>query len=136
MIRFIDGFSRDASCARDTTGHSGGYIRLMIDTLKGAALVAFMVSGATCAHAGEHWVCSIPHKLEPTRTVILDYQVRGDKLLMDLGVEYQIIRNDDRVLVAVHTPINPNLSPPDSIAQVIGIEKQRGNGWRYLFWRG
>ena len=55
-----------------------------IDTLKGLALIAaFMVTSATCAYAGEHWVCSFLHKLEPARTVIMDYEVRGDKLLMD-----------------------------------------------------
>ena len=37
-------------------------------------------------------------------------------------MEYQIILNDDRKLVAVH---RPDLEP-DNVAQVIGIEKQRG----------
>src|SRR6516225_3357245 len=86
-------------------------------------LSAFMVLNATCAYAGEHWVCSIPHKLEPTRTVILDYEVRGDKLLMTHGVEYQIIRNDDRILVAIDASDFP---VPDQVAQVVGIDKQRG----------
>jgi hypothetical protein len=40
-----------------------------------------------------------------------------------LGMEYQIIRNDDRVLIAVHAVDAPI---PDAMAWVVGIDKQRG----------
>jgi len=100
-----------------------------IDTIKGLALIApFMVWNATCAYAGEHWVCSFPHKLEP-KVVILDYEVRGDKLLMtQYGVEYQIIRNNDLTLIAVHAADVPI---PDHIAQVVGIDKRSGR-YKYI----
>src|SRR5262245_29056569 len=95
------------------------------DILKCTALVtAFTVSSP---QAGEHWVCSSPHKLEPTRTVIMDYEVDGDKLRVS-GVEYPIIRNDDSLLIAVHAAKAPI---PDDMGQVVGIDKRTGR-YKYI----
>lgn len=76
------------------------------------------------ATLGEHWVCAIPNKLEPSHTILFDLQVAGDRLVQKLPVEtgYQILRNDDRAITAVRV-----LSfLPEKVADVVGIDKQRG----------
>jgi hypothetical protein len=76
------------------------------------------------ATMGEHWVCAIPNKLEPPHTIIFDLQVAGDRLVQSLPVEtgYLILRNDDQAITAVRM-----LSfLPEKVADVVGIDKQRG----------
>src|SRR5262245_4024557 len=90
-----------------------------MNALKGVALIAVFM--ACSAQAGEHWVCSFPHA-DRTRTVFSDYEVSGDKLLSS-GLEYQIVQNDDSVLIAARAAKAPI---PDDMGQVVGIDKRTG----------
>lgn len=67
----------------------------MFETIVSAALIA-----------NEHWVCAVSHSLEPSRTVIFDFEVIGNELVQmaPAEVRYRILRNDDRKIVGVWLP--------------------------------
>src|SRR6476660_2366199 len=75
--------------------------------------------------AGDHWVCSIPHKLEPSHTVIFDLQVEGNELIekSPSDIRWQIVRNDEKVLVAIWATTSIPPSVP-GIASALGITKE------------
>jgi hypothetical protein len=96
--------------------------------MKTATLAALLICWgmpALAVEAGDHWVCSIPHKLEPSHTVIFDLQVEGSELIEKSPVDmrWQILRNDEKVLVAVWATTSQPPSVP-GIVHVLGITKE------------
>jgi hypothetical protein len=71
--------------------------------------------------AGDHWVCSIPHKLEPSHTVLFDLQVERNELIekSPSDIRWQILRNDEKVLVAIWVPTSLPPSAP-IVVNVLG----------------
>jgi hypothetical protein len=91
------------------------------------ALAALLISWtpALAMEAGDHWVCSIPHKLEPSHTVLFDLQVEGSELIekSPSDIRWQIVRNDEKVLVAIWATTSQPPSVP-GIVNVLGITKE------------
>ena len=71
-----------------------------------ATVIYFAITSTVLAAPNEHWVCAVPHRLEPSQTVIFDFEVVGDELVQIISseVRYRILRNDDREIVGVWLP--------------------------------
>ena len=91
------------------------------------ALAALLISWTpgSAMEAGDHWVCSIPHKLEASHTVLFDLQVEGSELIekSPSEIRWQIVRNDEKVLVAIWATTSQPPSVP-GIANVLLIAKE------------
>lgn len=96
---------------------------MLTTRIRGSAtlVVVATVLWSTSARA-EHWVCAMPNKLDPSRTVIFDFEVAGDWLVekSPAEVSYHIVRNDDRAIVGV-----PSYMPKIG-ANLAIIDKQQG----------
>jgi hypothetical protein len=118
LRRFPSPWTVEAIC-----GCRSGVSLLRLLTAQAALLISWTPALAT--EAGEHWVCSIPHKLESAHTVIFDLQVEGNELIEKSPSDrrWQIVRNDEKVLVAIWAATSIPPSVP-GIANVLGITKE------------
>jgi hypothetical protein len=92
----------------------------------GSVALALLASvlWSTSARA-EHWVCAMPNKLEPSQTIIFDFEVAGGELVEKVtGMElrFQMLRNDDQMIAAVRVVT----ALPTKVAEIVAIDKQRG----------
>jgi hypothetical protein len=76
------------------------------------------------ARADETWLCVFPGLISPSM-VRERMEVRGDKLIRDGQMTYQVVQSGSRALVAAYTRAEPPESP--MTVGVIALDKRTGD---------